>query len=152
MSALGVGVWVLGASQVAGQARLPPAAIVAGAKLTQPFGCTSLALEALAAWCPGGHFHSGIDLAAPEGRDVRAAAGGIARWGFDAGGAGLYVVVAADDHTRVLYCHLSSVVVEEGEAVAVGQVIGRVGSSGLSTGPHLHLEVQVDGRAVDPTG
>jgi murein DD-endopeptidase MepM/ murein hydrolase activator NlpD len=51
---------------------------------------------------------------------------------------------------RVLYCHLSRVQVVAGDSVTPGQVIGEVGATGLATGAHLHFEVQVDGRAVDP--
>jgi murein DD-endopeptidase MepM/ murein hydrolase activator NlpD len=55
-----------------------------------------------------------------------------------------------DGQVRQLYCHLSVAVVVGAQHVAAGQLIGDVGSTGLSTGPHLHFEVQVDGRAVDP--
>jgi len=94
--------------------------------------------------------HTGVDLAAREGTPVHAAAAGTASLGFDPGGAGLYVAVSPDTHVRVLYCHLSKTTIEEGELVFAGQVIGAVGATGLATGPHVHLEVQVDGRAVDP--
>lgn len=143
-------VWVVSAAQVPDHQRIPMTAIVAHAALTQPFGCTTLQLEPAATGCPTGHFHSGVDLAAPVGTAVHVAASGRARWGFDAGGAGLYVVVDGGEGTRVLYCHLSGVDVGEGESVTAGQVIGEVGSTGLATGPHLHLEVQIYGRPVDP--
>jgi murein DD-endopeptidase MepM/ murein hydrolase activator NlpD len=70
--------------------------------------------------------------------------------GFDPNGAGSYIVVTVDSHARVFYCHLSTVSVANGEAVAAGKVLGAVGETGLATGPHLHLEVQLDGRSVDP--
>ena len=130
--------------------KLALTAIVPGAVMTQPFGCSSLLLEPYDPDCPSHHLHTGIDLAAPTGNVVAAAAGGTAQIGFDPNGAGLYVALAVDGRVRVLYCHLSAALVSPGERVATGQVIGRVGSSGMSTGPHLHFEVQVAGRAVDP--
>jgi murein DD-endopeptidase MepM/ murein hydrolase activator NlpD len=142
--------WSAAASRVAEQARLPVDAVVVGAVVTQPFGCTALALEPFDPSCPTRHVHTGIDLAAASGTPVHAATGGRARVGFDSRGAGLYVAVAVDAHVRILYCHLSSVDIATGQAVTAGQVIGAVGASGLATGPHLHLEIQVDGRSVDP--
>jgi murein DD-endopeptidase MepM/ murein hydrolase activator NlpD len=118
--------------------------------MTQPFGCTKLQLEPFDPYCPSRHFHTGVDLGAPRGTPVHAAAGGTATVGFDPGGAGLYVAVALDSHVRVLYCHLSAALVADSAQVVVGEVIGQVGATGLATGPHLHFEVQVDGRAVDP--
>ena len=153
ISAIGIAaalVWTLAAGKVAGEQRLPLAAIVPGAVETLPFGCTFLALEPFDPLCPGFHIHTGVDLAAPAGTEVHAASAGIARAGFDPGGAGLYVAVAVGRHVRVLYGHLSQVQVVAGESVTPGQVIGEVGATGLATGAHLHFEVQVDGRAVDP--
>ena len=143
-------VWMLGAAKVASEQRLPLASIVPGAVETLPFGCTSLALEPFDPLCPGFHIHTGVDLAAPTGTAVHAASAGIAHAGFDPGGAGIFVAVAVGEHVRLLYCHLSQVQVVAGEAVTRGEVIGEVGATGLATGAHLHFEVQVDGRAVDP--
>jgi murein DD-endopeptidase MepM/ murein hydrolase activator NlpD len=143
-------VWVTGASKVPSHEKLTLTAIVPGAVMTQPFGCSSLLLEPFDPYCPSRHVHTGVDLAAPSGTAVRAATGGTATVGFDAGGAGLFVAVAVDSHVRLLYCHLSAALVSAGRAVVAGELIGKVGSSGLSTGAHLHFEVQVDGRAVDP--
>ncbi|MFI5282766.1 MAG: M23 family metallopeptidase [Candidatus Dormibacterales bacterium] len=145
-------VWLLAAAQVPGQARLPMSAVVAGAVVTQPFGCTNFPLEPFVLACPGFHFHSGIDLAAPVGTQVRSATAGVARVAFDPAGAGLYVTVLVGARGRILYCHLSSALIHQGEAVQAGEVIGLVGATGLATGPHVHLEVQVDGRPVDPAG
>ncbi len=142
--------WTVAGSRVASQQRLPLDAIILGAHETLPFGCTSLALEPFDPFCFGQHIHTGIDLAAPEGTPVRAAALGIAYPGFDPALAGIYVYEVVDQHVRVLYCHLSRVRIAAGQPVAAGDVIGEVGSTGLATGPHLHLEVQVDGRAIDP--
>lgn len=143
-------VWTVAAARVPVRERLPLAAIVPGAVETLPFGCTSFDLEPFDPLCPGLHIHTGVDLAAPTGTAVHAAAAGVAYAGFDPGRAGIYVVVIVDPHVRVLYCHLWRLHVAAGESVTAGQVIGEVGSTGLATGAHLHFEVQVDGRAIDP--
>jgi murein DD-endopeptidase MepM/ murein hydrolase activator NlpD len=142
-------VWTTAAGRAAERIRLPATAVVRGAVLVQGFGCTTLGLEPFDPYCPTRHFHSGIDLASPSGTPVYAATDGAAITGFDAKGAGLFVSVTVDQHVRILYCHLRDATVFAGRVVA-GGLIGHVGSSGLATGPHLHLEVQVDGRSVDP--
>jgi murein DD-endopeptidase MepM/ murein hydrolase activator NlpD len=143
-------VWTVVASQVPHHERLPIAGVVVGAVVSQPFGCTALALEPFDPFCPGRHIHTGIDLAAPIGRDVHSATAGTAHIGTDSNGAGNYVIVDVNAHTRVFYCHLSEFRVRSGDAVNPGQVVGLVGATGLATGPHVHFEVQVDGSAVDP--
>jgi murein DD-endopeptidase MepM/ murein hydrolase activator NlpD len=99
--------------------------------------------------------HAGRDLAAPEGTPVVAALSGRVVSSGLAGGYGLAVEVEHDrPRRRTLYGHLSELYVKEGEMVRQGEVIGRVGSTGLSTGPHLHFELRQpsDGGwvAVDP--
>ena len=99
--------------------------------------------------------HAGKDLAAPEGTPVVAALSGRVVSSGLAGGYGLAVEVEHDaPRRRTLYGHLSELYVREGQQVRQGEVIGRVGSTGLSTGPHLHFELRVpqDGGwvAVDP--
>ena|SRR5450631_41297 len=143
-------IWTVGASKVSSLEKLTLAAIVPGAALTQPFGCSALTLEPFDPYCPTHHIHTGVDLAANEGTPVHAASGGMASVGFDPQGAGLYVAVSSDGNVRVLYCHLAVALVVGTQQVTAGEVIGEVGSTGLATGPHLHFEVQVDGRAVDP--
>ncbi|HEV2034813.1 MAG TPA: M23 family metallopeptidase [Candidatus Dormibacteraeota bacterium] len=143
-------IWIVAGSRVQNHEKLALSAVVPGAVMTQPFGCTTLDLEPIDPLCPGGHVHTGIDLAAPEGTIVHAAMGGTARSGFDRSGAGLYVVVTSDQHVRALYCHLSAAFVAEGEAVTAGHAIGAIGATGMATGAHLHFEVQVDRRSVDP--
>jgi murein DD-endopeptidase MepM/ murein hydrolase activator NlpD len=142
--------WLVIAAQLPSHVRLPLSGIVAGAVVSQPFGCTALRLEPYDPFCPGKHVHTGIDLAAPVGTEVRTATAGTANLGFDPNGAGLYVVVTADAHVRIFYCHLSGFRVLGGVAVQPGEIIGLVGSTGLATGPHVHFEVQVDGTPVDP--
>lgn len=150
VSCVGAVVFAAAASRVPGQLRLPLAAVVPGAVVSQPFGCTALELEPFDPFCPTRHVHTGVDLSSPAGTPVYSATAGVARVGFDAAGAGLFVAVAYDLHVRILYCHLQRGVVWTGEVVAPGDLLGDVGASGLATGPHLHFEVQVDGRSVDP--
>jgi murein DD-endopeptidase MepM/ murein hydrolase activator NlpD len=120
------------------------------ATLTQPFGCTSLEIEPWSAACPGGHFHSGIDLAAPLGTPVHAATSGSVVMHRDRGGYGLYIVVLRDPQLSTLYAHLDWPLVQPGDVVAAGQLIALMGSTGNSTGPHLHFEVRLAGIPVDP--
>jgi murein DD-endopeptidase MepM/ murein hydrolase activator NlpD len=99
----------------------------------------------------GNRFHTGIDYRSSRGTPVVAAASGRVTFaGFSAGGWGRLVTIAHGGGTRTMYAHLSGVGVRVGQYVQSGQLIGRVGSSGNSTGPHLHFEVRVRGAAVDP--
>ncbi|WP_118858034.1 M23 family metallopeptidase [Sphingomonas mesophila] len=94
--------------------------------------------------------HRGIDFGARSGTPIRAAADGqVARAGW-AGGYGRQVRLAHAGGLATSYSHMSAMVVEPGSFVSRGQVIGYVGTSGLSTGPHLHYEVHSSGRAIDP--
>jgi len=120
------------------------------APLTQGFGCTSLELEPWSVGCATRHFHSGIDLAAPLGCPVLAASPGVVMVGRDPHGYGMFVVIRRDGELSTLYGHLSVVLVESGDYVGAGDVIGHTGSTGNSTGPHLHFEVRVGGQPVDP--
>ena len=88
--------------------------------------------------------HAGRDLAAPQGTPVVAALGGTVRSAGLAGGYGVAVELEHQQpqHQRTLYGHLSELYVEPGDEVEQGEVIGRVGSTGLSTGPHLHFELR----------
>lgn len=95
--------------------------------------------------------HHGIDYAAPRGTDVFAAAAGrVIRAGRSGSGYGNWVVIEHADGLQTIYAHLSSVDVDAGDRVRTGDKIGEVGSTGRSTGPHLHFEVRQDNRAVDP--
>ena len=95
--------------------------------------------------------HAGIDLAAPIGTPIYATADGIVSdAGYNNGGYGNLIKL---DHGRGIetrYGHLSAILVTSGQRVARGQLIGRMGSTGRSTGSHLHYEVRIDGRAVNP--
>jgi murein DD-endopeptidase MepM/ murein hydrolase activator NlpD len=94
--------------------------------------------------------HTGLDLAAQMGDPVRATANGkvvIAGW---QGGYGRMVEIDHGNGLATRYGHLSSIEVGVGQSVKIGQVIGRVGTTGRSTGPHLHYETRIDGEATDP--
>jgi murein DD-endopeptidase MepM/ murein hydrolase activator NlpD len=123
---------------------------VSHAVLTQPFGCTTLEIEPSSAACAGGHFHSGIDLAAPLDTPVHAATGGLVAMHRERGGYGLYIVVMHDPQLSTLYAHLDWPLVQPGDVVTEGQAIALMGSTGNSTGPHLHFEVRIAGIPVDP--
>jgi murein DD-endopeptidase MepM/ murein hydrolase activator NlpD len=101
----------------------------------------------------GTGFHPGLDLLSPRGRLVRAGAGGCAEFaGWDSGGYGMLVVLRHGAGMTSWYAHLSRIAVRRGQCVAAGAPIGRVGSTGRSTGPHLHFELRLRGAAVDPSG
>lgn len=93
----------------------------------------------------GLHGYNGVDLGAPFGTPVYAAAAGaviVSRPAGWSGGYGQYVVISHNNNTQTLYSHLGSIVVSEGFSVEQGDIIGYVGSTGRSTGPHLHFEVR----------
>lgn len=141
---------LVGASQVPSQVRLPVSTVVPAAVVSQPFGCTPLVLEPVDLSCPSHHTHTGIDLAAPLGTEVHTATSGSVLTGFDPSGAGNFVEVRFGAGVRILYCHLSAFAVRSGDQVVAGQLIGFVGATGLATGPHVHLQVDVDSVPVDP--
>jgi murein DD-endopeptidase MepM/ murein hydrolase activator NlpD len=98
----------------------------------------------------GRRFHAGIDLPAARGTPVVAAGTGTVDYAGWNNGFGRLVAVSHGRGVRTLYAHLSRIDVGPGERVGVGEQIGLVGSSGHSTGPHLHFEVHVRGAAIDP--
>jgi murein DD-endopeptidase MepM/ murein hydrolase activator NlpD len=99
----------------------------------------------------GNRFHTGLDFPAPAGAPVAsAAAGRVAYAAWHPGGWGYLVTVAHGSGVRTMYAHLARVDVEVGATVAAGAIVGAVGSSGISSGPHLHFEVRLRGAAVDP--
>jgi murein DD-endopeptidase MepM/ murein hydrolase activator NlpD len=99
----------------------------------------------------GRNFHSGIDIGSPSYQEVRAAMDGEVILARDSNtGYGKLVVLRHDQGFSTIYGHLNVVIAQEGEAVRQGQAIGGVGSTGKSTGPHLHFELRRDGRPLDP--
>ena len=95
-------------------------------------------------------FHRGIDIAAPTGTPIGAAAEGRVIFSGRNKGHGNQVVIEHPDGTVTRYGHASQLIVKEGDYVEQGQTIALVGSTGHSTGPHLHFEVIKDGAYVDP--
>ena len=95
-------------------------------------------------------FHRGVDLRAAYGTEVPAASGGTVVCAGERGTYGNLVVVRDEQGVETRYAHLSATLVKEGDVIAPGTPIGRVGSSGRSAAPHLHFEVLVNGERVDP--
>ncbi|HZD90663.1 MAG TPA: M23 family metallopeptidase, partial [Pseudolabrys sp.] len=95
-------------------------------------------------------FHPGLDLRGEIGEPVHATADGtVARAGWD-GGYGNMVEIENGHGMVTRFGHLSKILVKDGQKIHSGQVIGLIGSTGRSTGPHLHYETRIDGKAVDP--
>jgi len=94
--------------------------------------------------------HKGLDFAAPTGTPINPIKPGVVSFAGPRGGFGNAVIVDHGDGYRSVYAHCDEVRVQEGQRVQADSVIATVGSSGRSTGPHLHLEVHRDGTAVDP--
>jgi murein DD-endopeptidase MepM/ murein hydrolase activator NlpD len=101
-------------------------------------------------WTKEPEFHSGIDIAADRGTPVKAPAGGTVQHAGHGGEYGLTVIIDHDNGVRTLYGHLSKVLVQRGQRVDRGVVVGLTGNTGRSSGPHLHYEVYVKGQAVNP--
>lgn len=99
----------------------------------------------------GAEWHAGLDFPAPVGTPVLATADGVVEQVGVNGGYGLAVVVQNTRGYSTIFGHLQSASVKAGQAVSRGDTVGRVGSGGRSTGPHVHYEVRRDGRPVNPT-
>jgi hypothetical protein len=118
---------------------------------TQAFGCSPYWFSA---WNPtlGCHYHNGIDLAADMYTPIAASDGGVVEYsGWCDCGLGYYVKINHGNGFKTVYGHMAEMpYVATGQAVSKGDVIGPLGSTGLSTGPHIHFIVEVDGMAQDP--
>jgi murein DD-endopeptidase MepM/ murein hydrolase activator NlpD len=117
-----------------------PVMPVAG-EMTSPFGAKR-----------GRGWHSGVDIRAPNGTPIQAAAAGVVVFAGPFARYGLTVEVEHSDGTRARYAHLARIdrATLKGRTIAAGQVIGQVGRTGAATGNHLHLELRIAGRTVDP--
>ena len=140
----------LGADGVAG-----PATVRALRRRTPGFGVTlrrPVPYGLTSGFGPrGAGFHPGLDFGAPYGATVRAARGGrVSFAGYDSGGYGNLVIVHGRRGRTEMYGHLSHIGVGVGRRVHAGSYIGRVGATGLATGPHLHFEVRRRGAALNP--
>lgn len=131
---------------MAGLASLPSGAPLWQNRITSGFGYRSHPILG------GFRLHSGIDMGAPTGSRVYATMDGYVSHADWAGGYGLSVRLTGNNAVETRYSHLAGIAVGAGSYVRKGDLLGYVGSTGLSTGPHLHYEVRVNGRAIDPRG
>ena len=119
------------------------------AQISQPFGPSTYWFEPPYGSYP--HFHTGIDLVEPFGSPVQAADDGVvALVGSSSSGYGNYVVIAHSGGLNTLYGHLSTALVSVGQQVTQGTVVGLEGSTGNSTGAHLHFELRINQNPVNP--
>lgn len=118
--------------------------------ITQGFGCTPYAFEPWDPNCPQHHFHSGIDIGAVWGTPIAAGDSGIAYTYVSSYGYGLHVIMVHGNGWVSIYGHLAQFAVGNGQAVGRGQVIGYEGSTGNSTGPHLHFEIRLNDVPQNP--
>lgn len=113
-------------------------------RITSYFGRRSI-------WIGGSNFHPAIDIAAPHGsRVVAARAGTVSFAGWSNQGYGYLVIIRHAGGAETWYAHNSQLLVSNGQSVAQGEAVARVGSTGFSTGPHVHFELREHGKAVDP--
>ena len=137
-------------AKLAQQGKNPPSAAgwikpVTGYTLTSPFGMRKHPVLGYV------RMHNGIDMACPSGTPIYAArAGKVTAASYQAGGAGNYVSINHLDGFSSIYMHMTHYVVSVGQTVAQGQLIGYVGSTGISTGPHLHFGISYAGTYVNP--
>ncbi|MDD3120722.1 MAG: peptidoglycan DD-metalloendopeptidase family protein [Candidatus Gracilibacteria bacterium] len=94
--------------------------------------------------------HTGIDIGADSGTSIKAAGKGMVEVAGDGGGYGNYVIVNHGNGYKTLYAHMSSISVQKGDNINQGQELGKVGSTGNSTGPHLHFEIKKDDATINP--
>lgn len=95
-------------------------------------------------------FHSGLDMAAPEGTPIYAAFSGTVETVSESNGRGKYLILTHSNGLQTIYCHCSAILVEAGTKINGGEKIAEVGATGQATGPHLHLEVLLNGMRYDP--
>lgn len=95
-------------------------------------------------------FHTGLDIAAAQGTKIKAAYSGVVRKVGEDSRSGKYIYLTHEDGVETLYCHCSAVLAEQGASIRQGETIALVGSTGWSTGPHLHFEFHKNGERLDP--
>ena len=96
------------------------------------------------------HSHTGIDIAAPYGTNIKAASKGTVKWSGYRGSYGNLVIIDCGNGVEMYYGHCSKLLVSEEQKVEAGDIIAKVGSTGNSTGNHLHFEIRVNGTRVNP--
>ena len=116
-----------------------------------PLSVPSFRTRGMVSGSPSEELHPGIDLAVPEGSDVRAAGGGTVEAAGNDSSYGLFVLLRHPAGYETMYGHLSRVLVSRGDDVKAGQVIALSGNTGRSTAPHLHFEIRHNGRSIDPS-
>ena len=121
---------------------------ILGAPVIQKFGPTNFALEP--AYAGFAHFHSGVDILAEYGTPINAAAGGRVTAAGEADYFGIRVEVTDSYGLVEIYAHMSDISVAVGQEVQQGQLVGHVGSTGLSIGAHLHMQLEIGGLPTDP--
>lgn len=120
-----------------------------GITLIQPIsGIITCRFNSRGSTSPTGH--RGLDIAAPTGTPIKAAAGGTVTTAGWNNSYGNMIILSHGNGVQTVYAHCSQLSVSAGQTVTQGQVIGKVGSTGNSTGPHLHLEIRVNGILQDP--
>ena len=100
----------------------------------------------------GGELHLGIDFRGENGDPIKATATGVVNFAGTQNGYGNIVRITHDNGYETMFAHMSSIDVQVGQTVKAGDVVGKVGSTGRSTGPHLHYEIRKDGTPIDPEG
>ena len=118
--------------------------------ISQGFGCTDLLGEPYDPSCATHHFHTGIDIAASAGTTIHAADAGVVSFAGWGGGYGNVIIITHGNGYSTLYGHMSGFAVGSGDRVGRGQPIGYEGSTGYSTGPHLHFEIRINGAYQNP--
>ena len=99
----------------------------------------------------GSTYHKGIDIAKDTGEDVYASLGGkVISAGYNNGGYGNLIIVDHGNNIKTYYAHLNEIYVSEGDYIDKGNIIGTIGSTGYSTGPHLHFELRINNTPVNP--
>ena len=98
----------------------------------------------------GREFHSGIDLRGAIGDSIKTTGDGVVSFAGSNGGYGRCVIIDHNNNVQTLYAHLQGLLVEEGQQVSGGEIIGLLGNSGRSTGPHLHYEIKLNDIKINP--
>ena len=122
-----------------------PLGVPAPTEITSRFGARSNPFTG-----GGGEFHPGLDFRGQVGDPIQSTASGVVNFAGSQNGYGNVVRIGLDNGYEILFAHMSKIDVRQGQKVDAGDIVGRVGSTGRSTGPHLHYEVRKDGLPVDP--